>query len=161
MAGIPPYILRNKKERKQEEYPEIETILWQSTDTSFHSKTQTKNGGHAEILAGVTAGPPQLTGRLQENLVQCPAVPATKGTVAVRAAGPLDYMCVRAWKCVYIHTYIYIYININIYIYMYLNTYIYIYTYIYILFIYIYIYIYIRSSSFTRCVRYFHWVRPK
>ena len=44
----------------------------------------------AVILAGVTAGHSQLTGRLQETQVQCPAVPATKGTVAVRAAGPLD-----------------------------------------------------------------------
>ena len=44
----------------------------------------------AEILAGIPAGLPQFTERLQENLVLCPAVPAPKGTVAVRAAGPLD-----------------------------------------------------------------------
>ena len=43
----------------------------------------------AEIPAGIPAGIPQLTGRLQKNLVLCPAVPAPKGTVAVRAAGPL------------------------------------------------------------------------
>ena len=46
----------------------------------------------AELLAGIPAGLPQLTGRLPENLVQCPAVPATKGTVAVWAAGLLDKM---------------------------------------------------------------------
>ena len=51
----------------------------------------------AEIPAGIPAGIPQLTGRLQKNLVLCPAVPAPKGTVAVRAAGPL-----------YIYIYIYI-----------------------------------------------------
>ena len=41
-------------------------------------------------LAGMPAGLPQLTRRVKTNLVLCPAEPETKGTVAVRAAGPMD-----------------------------------------------------------------------
>ena len=44
----------------------------------------------AEIPGGIPARIPQLPVSLQENLVQCPAAPAPKGTVAVRAIGPLD-----------------------------------------------------------------------
>ena len=43
----------------------------------------------AEIPAGIRAGIPQLTGNWQKQNVLCPAVPAPKGTVAVRTAGIL------------------------------------------------------------------------
>ena len=45
-----------------------------------------KKSGRVHVDAGI----PELTGCLLKKNVQCPAVPAPKGTVAVWAAGPLD-----------------------------------------------------------------------
>ena len=76
--------------------------IGQSTDTSFDCNTQQNKIARVPPCVSyislaqksgrvhVDAGSPELTGCLLKKNVQCPAVPAPKGTVAVWAAGPLD-----------------------------------------------------------------------
>ena len=83
------YVFWNRFCRQSTSAYQISYIFLLSFGTKNKNK-KTASHGCAEIPAGIPAGIPQLTGRLQKNLVLCPAVPAPKGTVAVRAAGPLD-----------------------------------------------------------------------
>ena len=61
----------------------------------------------AKNHAGIPAGILQLAGRFQESFVQCPAVPAQKGTVAVLGRRPFGYTYM-------IHVYKYICAHINV-----------------------------------------------
>ena len=47
---------------------------------------------NAKLFTGTPAGILQLTGRLQENLAQCPAPPDPKGAVAVPGRRPFRYI---------------------------------------------------------------------